>query len=232
MFKEFFDVFRKGDLLHQAFDRSHEMLRDDMEMFEAAISSLRERDDARVDIDVYAKDQRINAYQREVRRKVFTHLTLARAQDLHAGLALVSVVIDIERIGDYAKNIVELALNHPGRLQCGPHEEMVRRIETTVKTMFSLLLEAMPANDEAKAKEIMSEHWWIARRGDEIVDALIQKDEPQLPGHEAVTSALYVRYLKRTSAHLMDIASSIANPFDRIGFRGDDPNGGLKKTEV
>jgi hypothetical protein len=38
-----------------------------------------------------------------------------------------------------------------------------------------------------------------------------------------VTTALYIRYLKRTSAHLMDIASSLANPFDRIGFREEDP---------
>jgi phosphate uptake regulator len=225
MFKEFFDIFRKGDQLHQAFDRSHEMLQEDREMFEAAMSSLREREDARLDLDIYAKDQLINAYQREVRRKVFTHLTIASGRDLPAGLALISVVVDIERIGDYTKNIVELALNHPARLRCGPHEEVVRRIEATVKTMFGLLLDALPANDEAKAKEVMSEHWWIARRGDEIVDALSQKDEPDLPGREAVTTALYVRYLKRVSAHLMDIASSIANPFDRIGFRGDEPGG-------
>ena len=66
MFKEFFALFRKGDQLHQAFDRSHEMLRDDQEMFDAAIKSLRERDDARLDVDIYAMDQRINAYQREL----------------------------------------------------------------------------------------------------------------------------------------------------------------------
>ena len=223
MFKEFFEIFRKGDQLQQAFDRSHEMLQEDREMFDAAIRSLRERDDAKLDIDIYAKDQRINAYQREVRRKVFTHLTLASRRDLHAGMALISVVIDIERIGDYTKNIVELALNHPSRLTCGPFEEIIRRIETTVKTMFGLLLEALPANDEAKAREVMSEHWWIARRADEIVDTLMQKDDPALVGREAVATALYVRYLKRTSAHLMDIASSIVNPFDRIGFRGEDP---------
>lgn len=223
MFKEFFEIFRKGDQLQQAFDRSHEMLRDDREMFNAAIRSLRERDDARLEVDIYAMDQRINAYQREVRRKVFTHLTLVSGRDLHPGLALVSVVIDIERIGDYTKNIVELALSHPARLLCGPHEDNIRRIETTVKTMFGQLLEALPENDEAKAREVMSEHWWIARRADEIVDALMQKDDPALSGREAVATALYVRYLKRISAHLMDIASSIANPFDRIGFRPDDP---------
>jgi phosphate uptake regulator len=175
-------------------------------------------------VDIYAKDQLINAYEREVRRKVFTHLAVVGERDLHAGLVLVSVVIDIERIGDFTKNIVELALHHPERLRCGNFEDHVRKIEAAVKTMFRLLLEALPGNDEAKAREVMSEHWWIARRSDEIVNSLIERDDPSLPGREAVTTAMYARFLKRVSAHLMNVASSVVNPFDRIGFRGEDPN--------
>jgi phosphate uptake regulator len=222
MFKGFFEFFRRGNLLSQAFERSRKMLEEDREMFDAAVRSLREQNDAKLGVDIYAKDQLINAYEREVRRKVFTHLAVAGEKDLHAGLVLASVVIDIERIGDYTKNIVELALHHPTKLECGPFEESVRKIETTVKTMFELLIQSFPENDESKASEVMSEHWWIARRGDEIMNTLIESEEPQLPCREAVTTALYVRFLKRTSAHLMNIASSVVNPFDRIGFRGDE----------
>jgi Na+/phosphate symporter len=223
MFKGFFELFRKTSLLQQAYERSLEMLHVDLEMFDAARTSLREHQDARLEIDIYATDQMINAYEREVRRKVYTHLTLATDRDLHAGLVLVSVVIDIERIGDYMKNIVELALAHPDKLQCGPFEEDIRRIETTVRTMFRLLLEAIPANDEAKASEVMSEHWWIARKERAITDALLSQEEPCLQCRDAVATALYARFLKRTSAHLMNIASSVVNPFDRIGFREKDP---------
>ena len=224
MFKEVFDLFRRENQLQQAFERSREMLREDREMFEAATRSLRERDDARLDVDIYAKDQLINAYEREVRRKVLTHLALSSGQDLQAGLVLVSVVIDIERIGDYTKNIVELALHHPNKLHCGGFDEHVKKIETRVRTMFELLIEALPNNDEPKAREVMSEHWWIARRSDEIVTELLDRDAPELPGREAVATALYNRYLKRVSAHLMNIASSVVNPFDRIGFRTDFEN--------
>jgi Na+/phosphate symporter len=223
MFKQFYELFRKDNLMQQAYDRSLEMLEADREMFLAASSSLREHDDARIELDVYATDQMINAYEREVRRKVFTHLAVVSDRDLNAGLVLVSVVIDIERIGDYTKNIIELALHHPQRLNCGPFEEDVRRIETTVRTMFRLLSEALPDNDEAKAAEVMSEHWWIARRVSGIVATLIERNEPALACHEAVTTVLYARYLKRISAHLMNIASSVVNPLDRIGFREKDP---------
>ena len=222
MFKQFFELFRKDNMLQQAYDRSLEMLEADREMFLAAASSLREHDDARIELDIYAKDQMINAYEREVRRKVLTHLVLTSSQSIAAGLALVSIVIDIERIGDLTKNIVDLALRHPGKLTCGNLEEDIRKIETTVKTMFTLLIEALPNGDEAKAKEVMSEHCWIARRADEILNSLIVREDPELVCREAVSSALYVRFLKRISAHLMNIASSVVNPFDRIGFREDD----------
>jgi phosphate uptake regulator len=224
MLKQFFELFRKDNMMQQAYDRSLEMLEADREMFLAASSSLREHDDARIELDIYAKDQLINAYEREVRRKVLTHLALSPRQSIAAGLALVSIVVDIERIGDLTKNIVDLALNHPGRLQCGSLEEDIRKIETTVKTMFTLLIEALPDGDEDKGKEVMAEHWWIARRSDEILNMLIKRSEPDLVCAEAVSTALYVRFLKRISAHLMNIASSIVNPFDRIGFRDDDPD--------
>jgi hypothetical protein len=31
--------------------------------------------------------------------------------------------------------------------------------------------------------------------------------------------ALYLRYLKRVSAHLKNVATSVVNPYHRIGFR-------------
>ncbi len=222
MFKEFFELFRKESLLKQAFNRSLDMLVADQEMFLAARKSLREHDDARIDIDIYAKDQMINAYEREVRRHVLTHLTVAQGQNAHAGLALVSIVVDIERIGDYTKNMVSLALQHPVRLECGQFEEEIKRIETTVQTMFSLLIEAVPTGDEAKAREVMSEHWWIGKKSDEIIDHLVSKGDPNLEVTEAVSTALYARYLKRISAHMMNVASSMVNPFDRIGFRQEE----------
>lgn len=222
MFKEFFDLFRKESLLKQAYNRSLEMMSADREMYIEAVKSLRQHDDARISIDIYAKDQMINAYEREVRRHVLTHLTVAQGQNVHAGLALVSIVVDIERIGDYTKNIVALALQHPGRLDCGSFEEDVKKIETTVQTMFNLIVEALPSGDVPKAKEVMSEHWWISKRSDDIIDALVARGDDSLTVSEAVSTALYIRYLKRISAHMMNVASSLVNPFDRIGFRADE----------
>ena len=46
---------------------------------------------------------------------------------------------------------------------------------------------------------------------------------PQDPT-DAICLALYIRYLKRICAHLRNIASSIVNPFHRIGYREKNKN--------
>lgn len=231
MLKQFLEIFRKDNLLQQAFDRSVEMLELDSRMFTTAVESLRRRDDARMDMDVYAADQKINHYEREVRRKAVTHLALGQSADLHGGMVLISIVIDIERIGDYTKNIVDLALRHPERLQCRQFEKRVCRIESTVMKAFDTLIKALPESDADMAAEVMSEHWWIARKTDDIVNQLID-GESDVEGSAAVTLALYSRFLKRISAHQMNIASSIVNPFDRIGFREKNTEAGKADTQA
>ena len=50
-----------------------------------------------------------------------------------------SVVIDIERIGDYTKNIYDLAVNHPKKLNGGSVEDRLSKIE---KISFKLFEES------------------------------------------------------------------------------------------
>jgi hypothetical protein len=56
-----------------------------------------------------------------------------------------------------------------------------------------------------------------------IVDGTIPRlqDSQVLKGRSghAVTVALYMRYLKRVSAHIKNVATSVVNPYHRIGFR-------------
>ena len=57
-----------------------------------------------------------------------THLVVSGNKDLGSGLILVSVVIDIERMGDYTKNIYDLAIQHPKRLKAGNYENQLQDI--------------------------------------------------------------------------------------------------------
>lgn len=110
---ELYQVLRRDNSLTQAIERSSLMLDRTNAMFRASVSSLREGDARARTLDIYQEDQLVNEYQRDVRRKVLQHLAVTGGLNLKAGLILTSIVIDIERIGDYTKNIVELADAHP-----------------------------------------------------------------------------------------------------------------------
>ena len=222
MYRKFMELFGKENLLDQAIVMTIKMLHTDREMFIASMESLRKHDTAELPFDIYEKDREINKYEREVRRNVLTHLTVAGVQNVVPGLVLVSIVIDVERIGDYTKNIVELAQAHPTKLSGGIYENDLLDIEKAVVERFDKIAQVIEGMDIGLAKSMMLDHRNVSSRVDKIVgDIISEKDKNLAPG-EAVTLALYFRYLKRVFAHITNITSSIVNPFPNIGFKSKE----------
>lgn len=223
MFKTLLDFFRKESLIDQTIADTARMIREDKLMFQEAVRSLRHSEKAEVSFDFVAKDKMINKFEREVRRKVITHLTIVgNESSLSPGLILVSIVIDVERIGDYTKNIVELALAHPSCLKGGIWEKDLKRIEDIIAVRFDNAVISFGESDVELAKKLMREHRPISSECDRIINDIIAEKDKTLKVGEAVTLALYIRFLKRISAHLTNIVSSVANPFPRIGFRNKE----------
>ena len=229
MFKVLKKYLKKGSLMVQAYEETEETLKTCKEMFDETVRSLRYSDSSDLKIDIRKKDQQINKYQQEIRRMMLTHLAISSQTEVQSALVMTSIVIDVERIGDYAKNIEDLAIAHPKRLKAGPYEEIVKKLEDEVKSKFESVTSAFKIYDIEAAKEVMDEHRSITKQCDILVNELVGEPKSEIPANDQVALALYVRYLKRTSSHLTNIISSVVNPFDMIGFKGK--NGGDKKTE-
>ncbi len=221
-FKELIELWRTANSLTRAFEDSHVMLEITRQMFTVSVQSLRQSDSAEVGVEIYAMDQKINQYEQDVRRNVLKHLAITGGANIIPGLILTSIVIDIERIGDYTKNIKDLAAGHPTRLTGGRYNEDLINLETGVGEVYEKILPMLKSSDSAGARKLMKGHWWILQKCDEIVKELIASPDPEITATDAVATALYTRYLKRIAAHLMNIASSIFNPFERIGFRAEE----------
>ena len=217
---QLYEIVRSNNSLNQAIEQSWQMLDRTRAMFGESVRLLREPGDRRPQMNISAEDQLVNEDQRETRRKVFRHLAVTGSLNLRAGLVLTSIVIDIERIGDYTKNIRELADAHPRQLDSGPYDADIRRIEQAVTVLFEGTVSVVRSGHTDGAESLIREHLWIKRRCDEIVRALVATTSSDLPQYDAVTTALYSRYLKRVGAHLMNILSSLTNPFEQIGYRG------------
>jgi phosphate transport system protein len=219
MFDKFKELFSAENLLDTAFKTTLTMMEFDQKMYDAARRTLRESDTDELPFDVRKTDRKINKFERQVRRQVMTHLTIAGTQNLAAGMALISVVIDVERIGDYTKNIVDLATMHKKRLDGGRHEGMLKEIEQINEDAFTKVIQVLKTQDKALAREVMQVEVETGKKVETIIASVVAGKDKSLDTSDAVILSMYARFLKRINAHLTNIASSIVNPFPRIGFR-------------
>ena len=222
LFKELYELWKRDNSLTTAINDSHRMLEHASKMFQASVKSLRKTDDGDIDIDVYKSDVIINEYIRDARGKVLKHLAITGGLNIIPGLVLTSVVIDIERIGDYTKNIMDMAIDHPRKLEGGKFEEDFQKIEKVVTDTFVALVPILATSDKGAAKTLIDSNYWVLKKCDEIVRSFITDENKSISHRDAASRALYARYLKRIEAHLLNIASSVVNPFENIGFRKDD----------
>ncbi len=215
MFEDFQAVWKREGLLKEALEMIGKMLEENRAMFRAAIDAL--MDHRKMTMDIYKGDQEINRYEMEIRKKILEHLSINPKQDVIFSLVLLGVARDVERTGDFSKNIYELSLKHRENLEGGKYDDELRRIKDQILEMFDLTRTAFDESAEEKAERVMDMHHNdVSKKLDRMVDEII--DDKQINAKEAVTRALLSRYLKRISAHLANIASSVSNPFQRIRY--------------
>ena len=222
MFKTIKKYLQKESLLAQAYDETETMLMTCQEMYDETVRSLRYSDSAELKIDIYKKDKLINKYQQEIRRKMLTHLAISSQKEVSTALIMTSIVIDVERIGDYTKNIEDLAKRHPKRLSGGKYEDTINKLEDEVRSKFEAVNSAFKIYDIEKASDVMDDHRSITKQCDIIVNELVTEASTEMPSNDLVALALFVRYLKRISSHLTNIVSSVVNPFEKLGFNKSD----------
>jgi len=218
MFDEFLKIWRKKSLTAETVDQALDMLAKTREMFVESMWSLRESDTGELRLDVYQHDKTINKLVRDVLKKLMTHLMISDKSEVISGLTLAIVVNSIERIGDYTKNIADLAILHKKTLHAAEFEETVVSIEKRVKDFFDWTIKAFPESDVELARQVVHQYKDVSRDTTILINTLI-KGECEFNISDAVTLALYIRFLKRVGAHLYNICTSIVNPFHRIGFK-------------
>ncbi|MFZ0390462.1 MAG: PhoU domain-containing protein [Calditrichia bacterium] len=218
MFRNWLAIFKGNTLMDRAYKRSFKMLDTTREMYMAAQNTLRHTHDIKMDVNIRNKDVEINQYEREVRRDVFNHLAVRGIDDLTSGLILISIIIDIERIGDYTKNIVDLTMNHPDKLHGGKFEDELVRVERAVEDNFVRTKNCFQHGNSETAGKLLDEYQWVNRVCDNSLMGLVKEEDKSISAGDAASLALYFRWLKRINSHLRNITTSVVNPFDRIGF--------------
>lgn len=221
VFKDLVTIWNSEDSLSQAWTSSNEMLQLSHEMFTDSINALRSGEKNKVIKSIKLRDEEINQYHRDIRKKVVTHYSVSKdVTNINSGLVLINMVVDIERVGDYTKNILDLAKYYPKKLRSEKISEDLRIIEQAVIERFQNTVKAVEEMDEIAAKELIKSYRSdLGKLSDNLVASSISGDLKIGEEHMASSMVLYARYLKRIGAHLKNITSVVINPFESIGYK-------------
>ena len=215
MFKEIMGKSRHSALVYDALQEVLTMLEHAERMFSAVPVVLLPGKAGSADVS--REDREINTGERMVRRMVLEHLILNPQQDLPASLGLISIVHEVERIGDYVKHLVELGRWAELCSGDSQHAQSCRTIHAMIAPLFAQVQAALRESAADKARQAMRRHEEVKERTDVLLEQVM--NDTAVSGHEAVVYALVSRYLRRISAHLSNVASSVANPLDQVAAK-------------
>ncbi len=227
MIKALIDAWHSGRVMSRMYGELLDMLEAAQNMFRIVGEVIFDgRDPDEVREEIYQTDRVINRAERRIRKEIVEHLAIHPRGDMPAGLVLMSLLKDAERLGDYCKNLFEI------RELAGaafPMDELARRIRerhAEACALFNKVQSALKDANEDLAHAIMADEKHVAGMIEKSVREVAASD---LTARDAVCRALCLRHLKRIHAHLTNITSAVVQPAHRIDFRR---KGKLPKADV
>lgn len=159
-------------------------------------------------------DKQLNQFEQTIRRKIFTHLTVhGRETDVSFALSLMSMVKDVERLGDYAKNLAQLGLVDSTLPPEGPATNELKDIRTAIERFSHALPTVFFDSQKEEALASMRHGRELGRRCETLVTQIARS------GYDSGTTTVLVlgtRYYKRVAGHLLNVLSGVLMPLDKL----------------
>jgi len=216
-----FDWLKQGspDGLDVIARKFQQMLEDGRHVFDLAANGLLAGGDPEAfREDLFSTDRRINQTEIEIRRRLVVHGSVHGKTHLPELLVMMSLVKDAERIGDYAKNIYDLAALGQGVVPAGERQALIRSKDTVSK----LLVRARniyAEQDQPGAVGFLKDSAVAEDACDEAVTRLLRAAGENMAG-----TVLAYRYFKRVASHAGNIVTSLVVPVDKLDYF-DEPKG-------
>ncbi|MGK7946601.1 MAG: phosphate signaling complex protein PhoU [Microcystaceae cyanobacterium] len=198
------DVLRMGTLVEESFRLSHQSL------FERNLEVIPK---------IKAMDRDIDRYYRQIELECATLMTLQApvAQDLRLLSAFMQLVRDLERIGDYAKDLSEIALK---LFAYSPHSclKEIEIMSRHAQMMLATSLVALADLDAEEGRRVKKLDDTVDDLHDYLYDVIAhQRDIPGII-EPMILLALIIRHLERMADHATNIGQRVA--YIVTGHRG------------
>lgn len=223
MFKQILEALTGQHPMQAASDRFNEMLRLSLEMVSEANAVYWGRVLTPVErTALYDKDVRVNKLQRKIRKNIIGNLSSPVPSDVPFALLMMSLVKDVERIGDYCKNLVEVpqlcGSDTEGVAHVLPDDAVAAELKQIAQAIEKLAREAggvYEVGNQERARELTLEGRDSAKRCDKLIAQIARGD---YTAEQAVDLTLGVRFYKRLNAHMLNLMSSLLMPLHKLDY--------------
>jgi phosphate uptake regulator len=190
------------------------MVNDARHTFDLALNAITGGSVETVADEVRRTDRRINVTEMEIRRELVVHFAVHGGADATEMLVFMNMIKDLERIGDYNKNIFDLA--EEGVSFAGADDlEHILAFRDETSSRIAEMGEILAVQDGERARAFIARGDEIRHEFDGLISELVHSTEPAVT---AVPRALLYRYLKRVTAHCLNVVSSVVMPVDRLDY--------------
>ncbi len=151
-------------------------------------------------------DDKVNMDERVIEKNCL-HLMLKErlfAEDLRQVTGILSMVQDLERLGDHAKDILEFALRLKNPFR---RDNRINDLTQFVYSMVEKSIQSYLKRDTKLAKEVIKDDDHVDEEYASIIQDLIEKEKSgEITSSYAIYSALVVKYLERIGDHATNVS--------------------------
>ena len=183
------------------------------ENIRAGAAALKDRDVDQAEA-VRRADKLVDDLEEKITQECARVLALRQpaASDLRTVLTVMKVATNLERIGDYAKNIFDLTKVGLD-LEAGPREAALVPLKDKISKLLVRAHGLFERQDTAKAREFLSEVVELEDECDAAVEELLR-----LSGRNTSPAVLTYRYFKRVISHIGNVVTSLVVPLDKLDY--------------
>jgi phosphate transport system protein len=222
-FKSIMSLFREDDWTGELMEKLDEMLALGGRMFSYTMNVVIEgANGSDPQVELFGRDKRINELMRKIRRRVTTRLSLGGSKgEVPTALIFMNAVKDAERVGDYVKNLYEIADLQDDEPDRQLYRDWLGERAERIAALIEATREAFAEGDDEASARVIAD---CRQLGKECEATIREITDTVTSVRDAVCLVLALRFYKRIVAHLSNIATTVVMPIDLLDFHDEPGN--------